>query len=293
MERNDRTNTPATLAGVVAFGVQWVSVRAIALAYFTSTAVAGHDFWLQPAVYRGQPDVPMPMTLLIGHGPERQRSRIAQTRITRFEAVTPEGGSIDLRNTLHLGVPSSDGTLNLQKPGTYVLLLETDDQAKSFLPALRFNEYLLAEGLTLAVAQRERTHRMDADGSENYRRIAKSIVQVGSMDFQQGGHVTAPLGLSLEIVPEVDPYALPQADALPIRVIDEGRPLEGALVKLTNIDHDADPTEVHRTDKDGRAIFKMPTGGNWLLNVVWTKPQPPSRDTDFETIFSSLSFGFR
>jgi hypothetical protein len=34
----------------------------------------------------------------------------------------------------------------------------------------------------------------------------------------------------------------------------------------------------------------MPKGGTWLLNV--TKPLPSARATDFETIFSSLSFGF-
>jgi retron-type reverse transcriptase len=36
----------------------------------------------------------------------------------------------------------------------------------------------------------------------------------------------------------------------------------------------------------------MPRDGIWLLNVIWTKPLPSSRDTDFETVFSSLSFGF-
>jgi hypothetical protein len=35
----------------------------------------------------------------------------------------------------------------------------------------------------------------------------------------------------------------------------------------------------------------MPVRGQWLLNVIWTKPQPKTRETDFETTFSSLSFG--
>ena len=54
----------------------------------------------------------------------------------------------------------------------------------------------------------------------------------------------------------------------------------------------AAPLETRLTDREGHATFIMPRDGIWLLNVIWTKPLPSSRDTDFETVFSSLSFGF-
>ena len=85
---------------------------------------------------------------------------------------------------------------------------------------------------------------------------------------------------------------MPRSATLPVRVIYAGRPLPGALVKLTHLEDDASPLEVHLTDHEGRASFTMPNAGTWLLNVIWTKPLPPSDETDFETIFSSLSFGF-
>ena len=69
-------------------------------------------------------------------------------------------------------------------------------------------------------------------------------------------------------------------------------PLAGALVKLTDLNNDATPFAVHVTDHDGRANFTMPNAGSWLLNVIWTKVLPRSEETDFETVFSSLSFGF-
>ena len=140
--------------------------------------------------------------------------------------------------------------------------------------------------------QRDRTRRRDADGAENYSRRAKLIVQVGPLGAGSQEQVTKPLGLPLEIVPERSPYAEPQPATLPVRVIYEGRPLAGALVKLTNLEHDAAPFEMHLTDPAGRASFTMPKDGTWLLNVIWTKSLPRSRDTDFETVFSSLSFGF-
>jgi hypothetical protein len=79
---------------------------------------------------------------------------------------------------------------------------------------------------------------------------------------------------------------------LPVRVLYQGHALAGALVKLTRLEHDATPLETHLTDRAGRAVFAMPSSGTWLLNVIWTRVQPSTAETDFETTFSSLSFGF-
>lgn len=258
---------------------------------FTVPARA-HDFWIQPARYRTLPGVPVPVLLEVGHGSARQRSPIPADRITRFDAIGPDRTNIDLRGALHLGGASEDGRVALRTPGTYLLVLQTDARAHSLLPAIRFNAYLKAEGLTPALFQREQTHRMDVDGSEHYSRQAKAIVQVGSSAGSGHAAVTEPVGLPLEIVPEIDPYADARAQTLPVRVLYAGRPLAGALVKLTCLEHDAAPVEVHRTDPQGRARFVMPGKGDWLLNVVWTRLAPASSDTDFETTFSSLSFGF-
>jgi uncharacterized GH25 family protein len=251
-----------------------------------------HDFWLQPNEYWISPDTLTSMTLQVGHGPFRQRSPIPARRITRFQAIAPKGTGIDLHQQLRLGEPAEDGDFRLKNPGTYLLVLQTDDRAQTHLPSIRFNDYLKAEGLTPALDQRALLRKMDADGSERYSRCAKSIVQVGPPGAGSQGQVNKPIGLPLEIVPETNPYSLPRSATLPVRVIYAGHPLRGALVKLTDLKNDASPLEVHLTDKDGRANFTMPNSGTWLLNVIWTKPLPHSEETDFETIFSSLSFGF-
>lgn len=253
-----------------------------------ASPAAAHDFWVQPQAYRVEPRVETPLTLQVGHGPMRQRSQIPSRRIVRFAAVGPDGRATDLRGGLRLGEAARDGTLKFDQPGTQVVVFETDSAAQSHLPALRFNDYLAAEGLTPAIALRARTGRTGAEGSEAYGRVSKAIVQVGSGGGQ--GQVTRPVGLPLEIVPEVSPYALPRPSALPVRVIYRGRPLAGALVKLTDLAHDVAPVETHRTDGAGRARFAMPKAGTWLLNVIWTRPLEGA-ETDFETTFSSLSFG--
>jgi uncharacterized GH25 family protein len=262
------------------------------LACSRASFVTAHDFWLQPNEYWVSPDALTSMTLQVGHGLFRQRSPIPARRITQFQAIAPNGAVMDLHGQLRPGQAAEDGDFRLKKPGAYVLILQTDDQAQTHLPSIRFNDYLKAEGLTPALDERARLHHMDADGSERYSRCAKSIVQVGPPDARLQGQVGTPVGLPLEIVPEANPYGVPRSATLPVRVIYAGRPLAGALVKLTNLKNDASPYEVHLTDQNGRASFTMPTSGMWLLNVIWTKALPRTEETDFETVFSSLSFGF-
>lgn len=119
-----------------------------------------------------------------------------------------------------------------------------------------------------------------------------AAVQVGPSGTATQSRVEEPVGLPLEIVPEANPYTVPPISTFPARVIYEGHPLEGALVELTDLRHDASPFETHLTDHSGRASFTMPSSGKWLPNVIWTKALPHSEESDFETVFPSLSFGF-
>lgn len=252
-------------------------------------AANAHDFWIQPGQFQAPEGATIPMTLQVGHGPERQRSSLPARRVVRFGVAAPDGAFLDQRGSLNLGGAEADGALQLSGGGTHVVVLETDSAARSRLSADRFAAYAREEGLEPALQARRAAGSEQLDASERYGRRAKALVQVGA---EPGGeHVTRPLGLSLEIVPEVNPYAAKGAAALPVRVFYEGKPLAGALVKLTDLSHDDRPLETHRTDAAGRARFAMPGAGAWLLNVVWTKPLA-DQEVDFETVFSSLSFGF-
>lgn len=260
-------------------------------ALVVSSSVAAHDFWVQPATYWLAPFTITGMTLQVGHGLSRQRSPIPFSRITKFAAITPLGAAIDLREGLRRDGDATDGEFAFREPGGYVLMLETD-YAHSSLAAQRFNDYVASEGLRPAFEERQRAGRLDDGGSENYARRAKALVQVGPARGGSQLQVTRVLGMELEIVPEVSPYAEPRPATLPIRVLYRGHRLAGALVKLTNLENDAEPFATQLTDAAGRATFAMPVTGSWLLNVVWTRPLPESAAADFETLFASLTFGF-
>lgn len=259
------------------------------LAAFAGPALA-HDFWLQPADFRVAPGQTTPVSIQVGHGQSRQRWAVKSDRVLMMRQIGPSG-VIDQRDALRRA-GTGDLPLRFATPGVHVLALQTN-HAQSDLPALRFNDYLKEEGLTPAAALRARQGKTGAPGREIYSRRAKTLVLVGANDAASNALVTKPVGLTLEIVPERNPYSLKPGQALPVQVLYDGRPLAGATVKLTNLDFDMKPVAVKLTDKAGRAAFDVPLTGVWLLNVIWTKPITGDLRGDFDTTFSGLSFGFK
>ena len=263
----------------------------IVLLFATSAGTAAaHDFWVQPQVFAAGVGVAVPFTIQVGHGTFRQRWGASIDRVVRFDDIGPHG-RIDRRATLQAPGGPQDGVLTFAAPGTHVVVMETT-AAASELPSIRFNDYARVEGLTPALAFRERNKLTDTPGREIYSRRAKMLVQAGGPVAAPQPQVTRPAGLTLEIVPQRNPYTLSPVEDLPVLVLYEGKPLAGALVKLNNLDFDARPIETHLTDAAGKAAFKPPRRGKWQLNVIWTKPLTGNPKADFETIFSSLTFGF-
>lgn len=252
------------------------------------TPASGHDFWIQPERYAVGVGQATSFDLLVGHGTARQRWGVSTDRVRRF-AVISAAGSTDQRAILHTETGNNDGSLNLRTPGTHVVVLESGP-ALSVLPAIRFNDYLKVEGLTPAINRRARAGQTAAEGREYYSRRAKTLIQVGKSTAAQP-HVTRPTGLKLEIVPQKSPYDLKAGEALPLLILYEGQPLSGATVKLNNLDSDAEPVAQLLTDASGRVAFNVPRRGQWQLNVIWTAPIN-NPNAEFDTVFSSLSFGF-
>ena len=257
------------------------------VAMTSATAAVGHDFWVQPHDFVADPGAAVPMTIEVGHGPARQRWSAPIDRIKTFTAIGPTGTK-DIRTALRPAGGSTDASISFSVPGSYIVVLETS-RAESNLPAIRFNDYIKAEGIAPAVAARAKQRATDAYGRELYSRRAKALVRIGEGGIAQP-HITRPVGLTLEIVPGLDPTAPGFAMTLPVTVIYDGHPLAGAFVKLNNLDFDARPVETHLTDAAGRAVFTIPFKGEWQMNVVWTRPIKDPR-ADFDTVFSSLTFG--
>lgn len=265
------------------------TLAALALA-LAATSAAAHDFWLQPKAFRYKGAARVPVTVQVGHGAARQRWATDSKRIMLLAGYGPDGRS-DLRNGLRRPTEPADLIPVFKRPGVHILALQTN-HAVSELPPIRFNDYAAMEGLTPAIALRSRNRTTGAPGREIYSRRAKALILIGPASAQGDAMATRPIGLSLEIVPERDPYALGKSRQLPVHVIFEGKRLAGATVKLTSLEFDSKPVATAKTDRNGRAVFQVPPVGEWLINVIWTKPISGDPRADFDTTFSSLTFGY-
>lgn len=254
-----------------------------------AASAAAHDLWIQPEMFQAPPKAPVPFEIRVGHGREHQRWAVDARRVVSFRTIGPDG-TVERRGALNLRDPRHDAALTFPAAGNYIVALESGP-AESTLPAKRFNDYLKEEGLTLVEEFRRATDALAAPGRESFSRRAKALVRIGD-GATSGLDVTRPVGLTLELVPERDPFALKRGEALPVRVFYDQKPLEGATVKLANLDLDAGPLATKVSDGEGRVAFPAPDAGAWLMTVVWSKPITGNARADFETVFSSLTFGF-
>ncbi|HEX5719080.1 MAG TPA: DUF4198 domain-containing protein, partial [Thermoanaerobaculia bacterium] len=94
------------------------------------------------------------------------------------------------------------------------------------------------------------------------------------------------LGLELELIPERDPYALKPGEALPVRLLYRGKPLDGALVVAI-----APPdARVSARTAGGRVSLALDRPGLWLIKAVHMIPAPEGSGAEWESLWASLTF---
>lgn len=267
-----------------------MKLKHLALSFVMAAApVAAHDFWIQPQVFSVAPSAPLGVTFLVGHGVNRQRWANGPDRIVQIVDIS-QNTRTDQRSGLRMD-GRFDLITRLATPGLHILAMQTVP-SYSDLPAIRFNDFAKEEGLLPAIAARARAGTNDKPGRERYSRRGKALIQVGTPNARNQALVTRPIGLTLEIVPERNPYTLGTSRKLPVRVLYRGRRLANATVKFTDLAQDAKPLAIAITDRAGRAVFNVPATGRYLLNVIWTEPVKGDANAEFETTFSSLTFGY-
>lgn len=267
-------------AVVIAFGIAVTSAQ---------TAQA-HDFWVELEDYwLAEEDPSSWARFRVGHADDEGAWPLLWDRIVSLRTYGA-GSVIDQQANLQEQTAVWEGGADIRLPGkagTYVLAMESH-HAFSKLPADRFAEYARTEGLSIVLADRTARARTESEGTELYSRRAKALVQVGKAVTDD---VTRPIGQTLEIVPERNPYALVPDEPLMVRVFFRGRPLPGAQVDLRTIAPSDKDIATATTGPDGRAAFTFPKQGVWKIGVVWSVPIQNER-ADYETIFSSLTFGY-
>ena len=248
-----------------------------------------HAFWLQPErFWFGEPQA-VSVAFRVGDGVDIEPWNLRWDNIGSLRSCHQDG-CVDQQAGITVKSADNEGgaTVSLMSSGTHVLAFESRTSFND-LESARFNAYAEEEGLDAVIAERERSGTTAENGTETYTRRAKAFVQAGG---EPTDNVLQPIGQTLEIVPERHPYAMGNDRRLPVRVLFRGQPLANGLVELVDLQSPDEPVARQRTDAEGRTIFVVPARGDWRIGIVWSVPEPNSDRADFDTIFSSLTFGY-
>ncbi len=278
-----------------------VGARSLVLVASVTVAAAclppiahAHEYWLAPSRYDGIPGAPVSIAAVAGTGFRGERKPWSPNHGVRF--------AVRATKVLDLSAAAAAGELEWVRfspsdHGGALLAFESDFTPITLDPE-RFDRYLRDEGLNDALAVRlAASRRLGAavPGRERYRRCAKAWL-TGDIERR----ATVPFGLPFEIVPLVAPGS---GSTLPIRVLAQGRPVAGVLVKAwrTRLEPSGMPTDPSArdssvvcwrgtTDARGEAVLDVRTAGEWLVSAVTMVPSSDRAIADWESTWASLTF---
>jgi uncharacterized GH25 family protein len=246
--------------------------------------VAAHDMWIEPTTFTPEVGQIVSVRLRVGQDllgdplvldPSMVKEFLVQDADGRRSVVRRDGGD-----------PA--GLLRVATPGLLVIGYRSNPSAIE-MAAEKFNQYLKEEGLDAVLAERAKRGESGASARELFSRCAKSLVFSGSPSEAQGDR---PLGFTLELVAERNPYAVRPDQDLPVRLTYENRPLAGALVVAINRLNPAEKLSA-RTDADGRVRFKVRRGGMWMIKAVHMVPAAAGTHAEWASFWASLTFDMR
>jgi uncharacterized GH25 family protein len=254
------------------------AVIAVVLLLAAAADAAAHHVFIMPQKFRVSKGDPVTIGFHSSDGfPD---SEVLLTRIDEPTVFTADG-AVGIGN-VHPSGKRLAGTILVMNTG-HLLVTGVVPTATATMKPAAFLKYLQEEGLTDVIEARARSGEVDKPAKERFSAYAKSILL--SSDPPNQGY-RAVLGLTLEMVPEKDPYQLAAGEPLPVRVIFRGAPARnleiGAIMK------GGKEFSVGKTDDSGRINVPV-TPGQWRLHAIHmersTKP-----DADWESFWATLTF---
>ncbi len=228
--------------------------------------VLAHDFWIEPATFQPAEGTDLGVGLRVGEAFKGVAYPRNPGHIRRFVLAEP-GGEKDVPGRAG-GDPA--GQVRIGESGSLVLGYRSTRTVFQ-MGAEAFEAYLREEGLDQVAEYRARRRETGRPVREAFSRCAKAVIQAG--DAPGAGHDRA-LGFALELVPERNPYTLRLGDVLPVRILYQGQPLEGARIAAINAER---PTEVglrrDPTRRGGYACGWIGAAAGWLKASTWC-PRP-------------------
>ncbi len=238
-------------------------------------AASAHDLWI----------VPQHGALSFAQGMDFPKSE-GPPKVESFQALQVRLPSGKLKTLGCLVEDKRCPKLDMKPsaPGLYIAAAITTPKTIE-LDAAAFNSYLVSDGMPHIYLQRAEASALDRPAKEHYQKWVKALLRTG----EGPGDPTQPLGHVLEIVPLKDPTKLTDGQTLPVKVLFQGRPLDGARLGWDHPGDGPEPSGTARTNAQGRALIPIAQPGLMTLRLTHMT-QPKRKAYEWSSYWTTLTF---
>lgn len=157
------------------------------------------------------------------------------------------------------------------------------------LEAVKFAGYIKEENAEEFVKPNFVAEDTTAPQRESYTKFAKVLMASG--EAQTGSVSNLIAGHRLEIVPQIAPSSIGSDRVLPVRVLFEGKPIEGLRVSSGGEGlNDGRYLSNTLTDNNGMANVVIPESGHWFARTHFIRPHLDKENFDWESFWASFTF---
>jgi hypothetical protein len=255
---------------------------------FLVAALAGrlcaHDLYLMPDRFLTKPGAPLRVVFQNGDEFPKGTSAVKPERLRNTRLVS-QAGTAEFTG---IAAEAKQTVASVKAPGPGLAIL-TSSTLPGFieLDAVKFKSYLEHENLTNAIQWREKHGETGKPGRERYSKYVKSMIRVDRSD----GFFAHKTGLTIEIVPEADPYSLKPGQNLPVQVLFRGQPAVDVAVESAWLEGGKSKLEtIGRTDGEGRIQIPVKAAGPHRLHAIAMERCADPKAAGWESFWASLTF---
>jgi len=253
---------------------------------FSANALA-HEYWFEPETFFPKLNEKIAVHLYVGDGLTKDREeRPFQSKKTPMFKLFSIKNALDLNSSLtENAMPIYN--FSADEAGNYLLAMERN-WSYIKLESQKFEDYLREDGMEFIIAERAKLGESKKEGSERYSRYLKSLLQVGD---KRSDVYRKSLGMKLEIMPLENPYSKKVGDKIKFQVFFDGKPLADRTIFADNRNSETQKT---KTDKDGKASFKLDRNGLWIVRLVtMQRCQTDCNEAVWESFWGAITFGVK
>jgi Domain of unknown function (DUF4198) len=243
-----------------------------------------HDLYLMPARFLAQRGQPLEFAFQNGDEFPVAFAPVKLERLRDTE-LRSRAGRAPFEN-LVAGEKNTTGRVMVPGNGVAILTARTITNLIEMTPP-EFREYLEHENLSDVVKWREANGQSAKPGRERYSKYVKALILSGKPD----SYYRERTGLTIEIIPEANPYALQLGQMLPVQVLFRGKPAAGVAVESAWLENGkATLAVVGRTDAQGRVTVPVKAAGPHRLHAIVMERCAEPQAADWESFWASLTF---